>query len=237
MKEYYIHVDGKKLGPFSPEDLQNLLIGPETLISRTGMEWPVAASEIDELKPIVNKAPEKSNGAVMQDAGPIDKSRRPGEGVGGSMASGIAMRIAIIALLIAVIGTAIYYLTRKRDDAPEKDNISTIHEREVQKAIKELKAEKVAKKAAEQRRKLLNARKAELRALNAQLGQVSSRKSAALDELDDIRRPRLFRSKAKKEKQLAEQQQVVDRLERKAASLRLRISRCQAAIDTLSAGP
>jgi hypothetical protein len=237
MNDYYIQLDGKKQGPFSLQDLRKQQITAETPIWRGGAANPVPAEQVEELKSLL-----KNNLSSPDTDLPITGDRHDQNGIKGHPATLASrpfpksMQIAILLLAIAVIGTAVFFWVRKDKGVPQKDEISTIHEREVQKAIKELSAEKQAKKAAEQRQKLLREKKVELQSLNAQLKQVRARKADALNELDEIRRPHLFRSRAKKNAQMDEQLEIIDRMDVKAASLTKRIASCQAALDTLSEG-
>jgi chromosome segregation ATPase len=137
-----------------------------------------------------------------------------------------------IILLLVLVGAGSCHGEQKKSKA----DIQQIHEQEVQKAIKELKAEKQErKKKGEERKKILSTQKAECKTLEAKLREVNAQKGAALAELDDIRRPHLFRSRSKKEAQLSEQMQRIDKLEMQAASLKKRIAKCKTAIDSLSA--
>jgi chromosome segregation ATPase len=137
--------------------------------------------------------------------------------------------LATISLIILVSLNSCQHGQKK-----DKGDIKQIHEREVQKAIQELSAEKLGrKKKAEERKKRLAAQKVECRTLEARLKGVTAQKGAVLAELDNIRRPHLFRSKAKKEAQLREQLRRLDQLEAQAASLKGRIAKCKRAIDSL----
>ncbi len=120
--------------------------------------------------------------------------------------------------------------------ASHKEDIRAIHEREVQKAIKELSAEKAARRDAERRKELLNQRRAAQSSLEGQLRNVNRQKAAALAELDDIRRLHLFRSRSKKERQMAEQLSLIESLEAKAEGIRGKMRACQASIDSIANG-
>lgn len=147
------------------------------------------------------------------------------------------IRIVVVIALLAVTGFGIYYLinrSHKEGAIQSKERVKAIHEREVQKAIQELNAAKLAKKQAEERKALLKLRKTELQSLNAQMKRINAEKAAALAELDDIRRPHLFRSHAKKEAQIAEQLQVIENIDARAATMRNKLRKCNAAIDSLS---
>jgi len=238
MKEYYIYLDGNKQGPFSLEDLQHQMITRDTLIWRAGTASPVPAHQVADLKPIFEKEQSTSLDTNLHSS-PGDHDHKQIIGnvrVDSPRTYRRGMRIAILILLLALVGTGIYFLIGRPDGVQQKEDIGAIHEREVKKAMDELKAEKLTKKNAELRKQLLNDRKAELQLLNAQLNHVRSSRAGALSEMDDIRRPRLFRSRAKKEAQLAEQLEIIDRLDVKAAKLTNKISRCQEAVDSLSAG-
>ena len=233
MKEYYIDRDGKKLGPFSLGDLRGQDISRDTLIWRADTGTAVPAHQLAELKPIFEKEQATEPGTIPHHASATNDSGRKAEIPAGTSKGKL---IAIVIILALVIGAAIYFIIGKGSADREKDDVTAIHEREVQKAIQELNAEKIAKKTVEQRKELLRERKAELSSLNAQLGQTMTRKARELAELDKIKGPHLFRSRAKKEAQLSEQLQVIDRLDGKAADLRSRILSAQAAVDTLSVG-
>jgi DNA repair exonuclease SbcCD ATPase subunit len=143
--------------------------------------------------------------------------------------------------LVGLVALIAFGLSRRNSQTTvnRKEEIRAIHEREVQKAIQELAAEKATKKKdVETRKTLLRTRKKELQVLNAELRNVQYQKAEELDELDRIRRPFLprFRSRAKKQAEIAEQMQVIENLNAKAATIRSRMARCQAAIDSLSEG-
>jgi len=140
--------------------------------------------------------------------------------------------LLVIIPLVILAGTG----SCRRGQEKSKADIQQIHELEVQKAIQELNAEKLGqKKKAAELKKRLSAQKAECRALEGQLRAVNARKGAALAELDDIRRPHLFRRRARKEAELSEQLQRIDQLELQAASLKARIAKCKHALDSLTA--
>lgn len=144
-------------------------------------------------------------------------------------------RSLLLIPIVILLAIGSYFLLHRQGEQKHKEEIRQIHEREVQKAIEELNAAKLdRKKKAEERKKYLATQKAERRSLDAQLRSVMSQKSEAVAELDDIRRPHLFRSRARKEAELAEQYSRINRLEQQAASLNARIARCQLAIDSLS---
>ncbi len=148
----------------------------------------------------------------------------------------------LIVLLVIIAGAVIYRLPRRQQPvvttAPNKEEIRAIHEREVRKAVRELEAEKRARIDAEEtRKKLLKTRTAELDRFHAQLREIASRKGEALAELDNIRRPHLFWSRAKKEAKITEQLERVERLDADAIGIKNKLAICQAAIDTLSLKP
>lgn len=138
--------------------------------------------------------------------------------------------------LIILLAAGLYFLLWKNAERKHKEEIRQIHQSEVQKAIQELSAEKLdRKKKAEEQNKLLANRKTEGRLLRAQLRELTARRSEVLWEIDRIRRPHLFRSRAKKETQLNEQFQQLNQLELSAASVRAKLAKNQHDIDSLSA--
>lgn len=57
MSNYYLHENGEQLGPFTLEDLRSKNLRPDTHVWTEGMsEWR-KASEIEELKAIINSVP------------------------------------------------------------------------------------------------------------------------------------------------------------------------------------
>ncbi len=232
MKVYFIQLEGEKRGPFSPEELLRQEIHPDTLVWIGDSQTPLPASRVPELQALLS-GPHSAQ-PVRAGQGPSASPRKP-PGAGSSFgAFSNPMGIFLVVLAIVLAGAAIYFFGMKGDTGSQTEEISVIHEREVEKAKEELKAEKLAKKQAEERAKQLKLRKSELQSLQAQLRKVTAGRARALSEMDKIRRPRLFRSRAKKEAQLSEQLQLIDRLDAKATSLKTRIARCEVAIDSLS---
>jgi hypothetical protein len=144
-------------------------------------------------------------------------------------------RLLIIISVVILAGACFFLLQRKHGQKKHKEEIMQIHEHEVQKAIQELNAEKLNhKRKAEDRQKNLSAQKIQYRKLEAQLRSVIARKSGAFVKLDDIRRPHLFRSRSRKEAELAEQFRYINKLEQQEASIKAKIAKCQRIIDSLS---
>lgn len=228
MTTYFIQAEGRQIGPFFWEELIRQPIRPDTLIRVGDGPVPVPASSIPELR-------EHLKGAAAPDLGGTPAaSQSPGQAFAGKRSARASIVFIILGLTL-VFAAAAYLLTRgKGDNADQKDEIAVIHEREVEKAKQELIAEKQAKKDAALRAQALEEQKAERLRLQAELRKVAKNKAHALSEMDRIRRPKIFRSRSKKEAQLAEQLRIIDQLDARAASLNADLARCNAAIDSLS---
>lgn len=57
MSNYYLHENGEQLGPFTLEDLKSKRLLPDTHVWTEGMQEWGKASEIEELKALVNSVP------------------------------------------------------------------------------------------------------------------------------------------------------------------------------------
>lgn len=226
MRQYYYHNNGKEQGPFSLEEMLRQDIHPETPVWYTGInDWTIA-SEIEELKRRFTTKPPPLSGRLSS----IDTTRKRASGKRSWI-----WAVVIAAALMSAAAGAIYLMRSKPAGASlEKEDVKAIHEREVRRAMQDLAAQKLAKKRADERRALLHSKQAELQNLNAQLEVIRERKAEAQEELEDIRRPHLFRSRARREEEVAAQLDVIEKLESKASSLRTKIARCETAIDTLS---
>ncbi len=116
-------------------------------------------------------------------------------------------RLLIVLVTVAVLaaGTFIYY--QQNPPAAKKaktENVRAVHEQEVQKALRELRADRIAEKKLEAVQKdSLRMCNEELKSLNTQFRNVLARLANETVDLDEIERPRLFRSRAKKEAQIS----------------------------------
>lgn len=60
--EYYIYKGTDPEGPYSIEQLEQLAIGRKTLVWHEGLEEPILAQDIEQLRPLISKIPPKLNG-------------------------------------------------------------------------------------------------------------------------------------------------------------------------------
>jgi len=228
MSEYYIQQDGVKTGPFSLEELRRKAILRDTPVWRNDSPTSLPAFQLEELNDLfTNKTPAGLAGQTVERGTPgngaIKPVKRPGY---------IWILLGVVAAI--AIAMAIYF-SKTKGKADDKPTATTVHEREVQKAVEELKAQKRAKYNAEQLKQQIQKKKGEIQSLNSQLRQLRANRAAAIREMDDIRRPHLFRSRRKKEAQLEEQLQIIDRLDSRAATINIKVTVAQASLDSLTA--
>jgi hypothetical protein len=235
MKEYYIHQGGQQTGPYSLEDLSNKGLTPTTMVWYTGTGHWMPASEIDELAELIGKKPPP---LVGSDNVHLSGKYKAGQAGGRNYSTRWLIVVGACFVLALAIGLVVLIKTRRDQAARQtrKEWVKSIHEREVKKTIKEQQAVKIAQKQTEeQRRDSLQRNRSALQVLNGKLNGVLAERRTAIEELEDIRRPRLFRSRKKMERQAGEQQAYIDALDIKADNLRSKIAACKQDIDRLSA--
>jgi hypothetical protein len=236
MREYYIYINGGQEGPFLLNELKTKGLGPDTPVWYAGAGKWLPAAEVDELREdfltlsretpavaVASKSYTNSDGDL-----PAHKKRNRNKG----------MLIGCVLLLAIIVGAFLYSRYHAGEELARKERIRQIREAEVQKALLERRNarwnEQETKKKLEARKALLTQRQNELVSLRKQYLSVKARYDEALLQLDDIRRPRLFRSGARREAEIEEQMQVIHSLENKARTLDGRINKCRQDIDQLS---
>ena len=199
------------------------------------------AAQIPELKAFLKVPPGTRN--ALQGAGTSGRSAAGPDkksaftGLKTLAGKHKAIVIALLLLTTLAVGAGVYYVPRQKALAKKEKEaqLRRIYEQEVQKAAREIRAYRLekqeAQKKAQAQQEEIRRQAAALQSLKMQLNTIMTRHKHALWALEEIERPRLFRSRAKKEAEMAAQLRLIESLEQKAVAIRAKMAGSKAGPD------
>ena len=203
MKKYYLHQDGKEVGPFTIEELQAKGINKNTMVWYKNLESWQKASSIEELKDILDVIPPPLQQPIKESSS-ISKSK---------------LLIATSVILVLSITLVLLKQQSSQDDLKEKIEEQSIKIKEQEKIENSrVEKERIRKAKEEKERKI-----ADLDSLNYLLDQTRIEIDVAKTKLEDIKKFKLLRTQQEKDEQIEMQTTYIYELEKQAQAIQKQI--------------
>ena len=217
MQKYFLHKDGRQLGPYSKEELAQIRITRDTMLWCEGQADWAEAKDIEELSDLFRNQPppfkEKSTSpppfteAKKDYSSPITNPQKKKEGYS-------TLKVTIGTLVICGIAYFVYGNYRMKQDALQHQVNS--QQRYIQ--------EQEAADQAEQERLAEEARQREIQKLKRRYDEAVTRLRAANIKLDQLQEFHFLRTPSEKQEQIENQLEVIRSWENEVEQVRNRLN-------------
>jgi hypothetical protein len=217
MQKYFLHKDGRQLGPYSKEELQQIRITRDTMLWCEGQPDWIEAKDIDELADLFRNQPPPFREKTTSPP-PFSKTsegdRSPNKDKEEKTKSNSFIWLIIGTLLISGIGYVIYGSQRMKQDVMQ-NQIDT-----QQQYLDQQQAEQQA----EQERLAEEARQREIQKLKRRYDEAVTRLRAANIKLDQLQEFHFLRTPSEKQEQIENQLEIIRSWENEVEQVRNRLN-------------
>ncbi|MCX8486871.1 MAG: GYF domain-containing protein [Crocinitomicaceae bacterium] len=217
MQKYFLHKDGRQLGPYSKEELAQIRITRDTMLWCEGQADWAEAKDIEELSDLFRKQPppfkEKSTSpppfteAKMDYSSPITNPQEKKEGYS-------TLKVTIGTLVICGIAYFVYGNYRMKQDALQHQVNSQQQYIQEQEAADQAEQERLAEEE----------RQREIQKLKRRYDEAVTRLRAANIKLDQLQEFHFLRTPSEKQEQIENQLEVIRSWENEVEQVRNRLN-------------
>jgi len=218
MQKYFLHKDGRQVGPYSKEDLQQIRITRDTMIWFDGQADWQEASAIEELSDLfINQPP------PFQPKNPTqDEPKKPVKKHSDSPKNTSAKYLVVGFIVFAIITYFTYNNQQRKQDALQEELVS--QQEELQKQRERQQAQQQAQEEAEAQRLEEEERQKEFEKLKVRYNNAVSNLRDANAKLDKIQEFHFLRTFAEKEAQVENQLVIIKSWENEVDRLKNELS-------------